>query len=120
MILNARDADPKAPFSVLAFKIMNDQHVGQLTFVRVYSGTLNQGTGVYNSTREKKERIGRLLRMHANKREDIDSISAGHIPAGGGVKNNRPGDTPCRPGQPVGPEARDFPTPGIARALQPQ
>jgi elongation factor G len=64
-----RDADPKAPFSALAFKIMNDQHVGQLTFVRVYSGTLNQGTGVYNSTREKKERIGRLLRMHANKRE---------------------------------------------------
>ncbi|HMG64923.1 MAG TPA: GTP-binding protein, partial [Streptosporangiaceae bacterium] len=88
-----RDADPKAPFSALAFKIMNDQHVGQLTFVRVYSGTLNQGTGVYNSTREKKERIGRLLRMHANKREEIDSISAGDIAAVVGLKDTRTGDT---------------------------
>ena len=72
-----RAADSKAPFSALAFKIMNDPFVGQLTFVRVYSGTLESGTGVYNSTRDKKERIGRLVRMHANKREEIESISAG-------------------------------------------
>src|SRR6266404_5032368 len=113
-----RDADPKAPFSALAFKIMNDQHVGQLTFVRVYSGTLNQGTGVYNSTREKKERIGRLLRMHANKREEIDSISAGDIAAVVGLKDTRTGDTLCDPNKPIVLEAMDFPTPVIAVAIE--
>ncbi len=99
---------------------MNDQHVGQLTFVRVYSGTLNQGTGVYNSTREKKERIGRLLRMHANKREDIDSVSAGDIAAVVGLKDTRTGDTLCDPGKPVVLEAMDFPTPVIAVAIEPK
>src|SRR5229473_5176921 len=115
-----RAADPKAPFSALAFKIMNDQHVGQLTFVRVYSGTLSAGTGVYNSTREKKERIGRLLRMHANKREDIESISAGDIAAVVGLKDTRTGDTLCDPAKPVVLEAMDFPTPVIAVAIEPK
>jgi elongation factor G len=115
-----RDADPKAPFSALAFKIMNDQHVGQLTFVRVYSGTLNQGTGVYNSTREKKERIGRLLRMHANKREEIDSISAGDIAAVVGLKDTRTGDTLCDSNKTIVLEAMDFPTPVIAVAIEPK
>ncbi len=115
-----RAADPKAPFSALAFKIMNDMHVGQLVFVRVYSGTLNSGTGVYNSTREKKERIGRLLRMHANKREDIESISAGDIAAVVGLKDTRTGDTLCDPNKPVVLESMDFPTPVIAVAIEPK
>ncbi len=116
----SRDADPKAAFSALAFKIMNDQHVGQLTFVRVYSGTLSAGTGVYNSTREKKERIGRLLRMHANKREEIESISAGDIAAVVGLKDTRTGDTLCDPNKPIVLEAMDFPTPVIAVAIEPK
>jgi len=115
-----READPKAPFSALAFKIMTDMHVGQLTFVRVYSGTLSAGTGVYNSTREKKERIGRLLRMHANKREDIESISAGDIAAVVGLKDTRTGDTLCDPNKPIVLEAMDFPTPVIAVAIEPK
>src|SRR4026208_1811516 len=115
-----READPKAPFSALAFKIMNDQHVGQLTFVRVYSGTLNAGTGVYNSTREKKERIGRLLRMHANKREEIESISAGDIVAVVGLKDTRTGDTLCDPNKSIVLDAMDFPTPVIAAAIEPK
>src|SRR5262249_62312750 len=94
-----REAEAKAPFSALAFKIMNDPFVGQLTFVRVYSGTLSSGTGVYNSTRAKKERIGRLVRMHANKREEIESISAGDIPAGGGPQDTPPGGPLCGPTQ---------------------
>ncbi len=115
-----RGADPTAPFSALAFKIMNDMHVGQLVFVRVYSGTLNSGTGVYNSTREKKERIGRLLRMHANKREEIESISAGDIAAVVGLKDTRTGDTLCDPSKPVVLESMDFPTPVIAVAIEPK
>ena len=115
-----REAEPKSPFSALAFKIMNDQHVGQLSFVRVYSGTLNAGTGVYNSTREKKERIGRLLRMHANKREEIESISAGDIAAVVGLKETRTGDTLCDPGKPIVLEAMDFPIPVIAVAIEPK
>jgi elongation factor G len=115
-----READPKAPFSALAFKIMNDMHVGQLVFVRVYSGTLSSGTGVYNSTRERKERIGRLLRMHANKREEIESISAGDIAAVVGLKDTRTGDTLCDPTKPVVLESMDFPTPVIAVAIEPK
>jgi len=116
----ARNADPKAPFSALAFKIMNDMHVGQLVFVRVYSGTLESGTGVYNSTRERKERIGRLLRMHANKREEIESISAGDIAAVVGLKDTRTGDTLCDPNKPIVLESMDFPTPVIAVAIEPK
>jgi elongation factor G len=115
-----RSADPKVSFSALAFKIMNDMHVGQLVFVRVYSGTLESGTGVYNSTREKKERIGRLLRMHANKREEIESISAGDIAAVVGLKDTRTGDTLCDPNKPVVLESMDFPTPVIAVAIEPK
>ena len=99
---------------------MNDPFVGQLVFVRVYSGTLNQGSGVYNSTREKKERVGRLVRMHANKREDIESISAGDIAAVVGLKDTRTGDTLCDPSKPIVLESMDFPTPVIAVAIEPK
>jgi len=115
-----REPDAKAPFSALAFKIMNDPFVGQLTFVRVYSGTLNSGTGVYNSTRDKKERIGRLVRMHANKREEIESISAGDIAAVVGLKDTRTGDTLCDPNKPIVLESMDFPAPVIAVAIEPK
>ena len=115
-----REPEAKAPFSALAFKIMNDPFVGQLTFVRVYSGTLNSGTGVYNSTRDKKERIGRLVRMHANKREEIESISAGDIAAVVGLKDTRTGDTLCDPNKPIVLESMDFPAPVIAVAIEPR
>jgi elongation factor G len=115
-----RVPDPKAPFSALAFKIMNDKFVGQLVFVRVYSGTLNAGSGVYNSTRDRKERVGRLVRMHANDREDIESVSAGDIAAVVGLKDTRTGDTLCDPTKPIVLESMDFPTPVIAVAIEPK
>jgi elongation factor G len=117
---DTREADPKGPFSALAFKIMNDPYIGQLVYVRVYSGTLTSGMGVYNSTREKKERIGRLVRMHANKREEIESISAGDIAAVVGLKDTRTGDTLCDPARPIVLESMDFPTPVIAVAIEPR
>jgi elongation factor G len=115
-----RAVDGTAPFSALAFKIMNDPFVGQLTFVRVYSGTLQSGTGVYNSTRDKKERIGRLVRMHANKREEIESVSAGDIAAVPGLKDTRTGDTLCDPNKLIVLESMDFPAPVIAVAIEPK
>ncbi len=115
-----RAPDSKAPFSALAFKIMNDPFVGQSTFVRVYSGTLESGTGVYNSTRDKKERIGRLVRMHANDREAIESVSAGDIAAVLGLKDTRTGDTLCDPNKPIVLESMDFPAPVIAVAIEPK
>ncbi len=117
---DTREPDPKAPFSALAFKIMNDAFIGQLVFVRVYSGTLASGSGVYNSTREKKERVGRLVRMHANKREEIESVSAGDIAAVVGLKDTRTGDTLCDPAKPIVLESMDFPTPVIAVAIEPK
>jgi elongation factor G len=92
-----RKASDDEPFAALAFKIMNDQHVGQLVFLRVYSGTLEAGSGVYNSTKDKKERVGRLLRMHANKKEEVEAIAAGDIAAAIGLKLTTTGDTLCDP-----------------------
>jgi elongation factor G len=115
-----RDASDQAPFSALAFKIMNDPYVGQLVFTRVYSGKLTSGSGVYNSTRDRKERIGRLLRMHANKREEIAEIAAGDIAGVVGLKDTRTGDTLCDPRQPIVLESMDFPEPVIAVAIEPK
>jgi len=109
-----------APFAALAFKIMNDQHVGQLVFLRVYSGTLEAGSGVYNSTRDKKERIGRLLRMHANKKEEIEDVAAGDIAAAIGLKLTTTGDTLCDPDRPIVLESMTFPEPVIAVAIEPK
>jgi elongation factor G len=99
---------------------MNDQHVGQLVFLRVYSGTLKSGSGVYNSTKDKKERVGRLLRMHANKREEIEEIQAGDIAAAIGLKSTITGDTLCDPDHPIVLESMTFPEPVIAVAIEPK
>src|ERR671937_1400367 len=115
-----RKAADDAPFSALAFKIMNDQHVGQLVFLRVYSGTLKSSTGVYNSTQDKKERVGRLLRMHANKKEEVPAIAAGDIAAAIGLKLTTTGDTLCDPDKPVVLESMTFPEPVIAVAIEPK
>jgi elongation factor G len=115
-----RQASDHAPFSALAFKIMNDQHVGQLVFLRVYSGTLNASTGVYNSTKDKKERVGRLLRMHANKREEVQAIAAGDIAAAIGLKYTTTGDTLCDSDRPIVLESMTFPEPVIAVAIEPK
>jgi elongation factor G len=108
------------PFTALAFKLMNDPFVGQLTFLRVYSGTLATGSHVYNSTQQKKERVGRLLRMHANKREEIESVGAGDIAAVVGLKFARTGDTLCDANRPIVLEAMDFPEPVISVAIEPK
>jgi elongation factor G len=115
-----RPAADDAPFAALAFKIMNDQHVGQLVFLRVYSGTLEAGSGVYNSTKGKKERVGRLLRMHANKKEEVEAVAAGDIAAAIGLKLTTTGDTLCEPSQPVVLESMTFPDPVIAVAIEPK
>jgi elongation factor G len=115
-----RKASDDEPFAALAFKIANDQHVGQLVFLRVYSGTLKAGSAVYNSTKDKKERVGRLLRMHANKREEIDEIQAGDIAAAIGLKATITGDTLCDTDHPVVLESMTFPEPVIAVAIEPK
>ncbi len=115
-----RAADDKAPFSALAFKIMTDPFVGQLTFIRVYSGHLKTGDSVYNSGRQRTERIGRLLKMHANKREEISEIYAGDICACVGMKNVTTGDTICDEKHPVVLESIEFPAPVIAVAVEPK
>ncbi len=115
-----RPAADTEPFTALAFKLMNDPFVGQLTFLRVYSGTLATGSHVYNSTQQKKERVGRLLRMHANKREEIESVGAGDIAAVVGLKFARTGDTLCDANRPIVLEAMDFPEPVISVAIEPK
>ena len=115
-----RPADPKAPFSGLVFKIMADKHIGQLSFVRIYSGTLKSGSYTLNSTRGSRERVGRIMRMHANKREDIEAASAGEIVAVAGLKQVTTGDTICEESRPVVLEALEFPAPVIAQAIEPK
>jgi elongation factor G len=115
-----RMASDEEPFAALAFKIMTDPFVGQLCFFRVYSGILNSGSYVYNSTKEKKERIGRLLKMHANKREEIKEVYAGDIAAAVGLKYTTTGDTLCPEDSPVILESIEFPEPVIAIAIEPK
>ena len=115
-----RKADDDAPFAALAFKIINDPFVGQLTFMRVYSGQLNSGTCVLNSTKDKRERIGRLLLMHANKREEIKEIQAGNICAAVGLKTAHTGDTLCDEKHPIVLERMEFPEPVISVAIEPK
>ncbi|MGY0234793.1 elongation factor G [Longispora urticae] len=115
-----RHPDPKEPFSGLAFKIQTDKHLGKLTYVRVYSGTLESGTQVSNSTKERKERIGKIYQMHANKREERSSASAGDIIAVQGLKQTTTGDTLCDPANPVILESMTFPAPVISVAIEPK
>lgn len=115
-----RRASDDEPFTALAFKIMTDPFVGQLTFVRVYSGVLSAGSYVYNSTKGIKERIGRLLKMHANKREEIKEVRAGDIAAVVGLKNTLTGDTLCDENNPIILESIQFPEPVIAVAIEPK
>ncbi|MED5167396.1 MAG: elongation factor G [Actinomycetota bacterium] len=115
-----RDADDSAPFAALAFKIMTDPHVGKLTYFRAYSGTLEKGSAVMNSRTENKERIGRILEMHANDREDRDDVRTGDIVAGIGLKNTRTGDTLCAPDHPIVLEQLEFPLPVIHVAVEPR
>jgi elongation factor G len=118
--LTERPARDDAPFSALAFKIMTDPFVGQLTFIRVYSGVMTSGMAVYNATKQKTERIGRLLKMHANKREEIKEVYAGDIAAAVGLKSVSTGDTVCDEKKPVILEAMDFPEPVISLAIEPK
>ncbi len=115
-----RPADPKAPFAALAFKVMTDPYVGKLTYFRVYSGSLNSGSYVLNSTKGNKERIGRLLQMHANHREDVEVATAGDIVAAVGLKNTTTGDTLCAEDSPVLLESMVFPDPVIDIAIEPK
>jgi elongation factor G len=115
-----RPAADDAPFSGLAFKIMTDPFVGQLTFIRVYSGFMASGMPVYNATKQKTERIGRLLKMHANKREEVKEVYAGDIAAAVGLKSVSTGDTICDEKKPVILEAMDFPEPVISLAIEPK
>ncbi len=115
-----REVSDSAPFSALAFKIMSDPFVGKLTYIRVYSGTLEKGSTILNSTKDKRERIGRILQMHANHREDRDGIVAGDIVAVVGLKNTTTGDTLCDADAPVVLESLEFPEPVIHVAVEPK
>ncbi len=115
-----RRPDPTQPFSAIAFKIATDPYVGKLTFFRVYSGTLKKGSQVYNATTERKERMGRLLFMHANHREDVEHVEAGDIAAAVGLKQVKTGDTLSDPDRPVILEKMDFPDPVIRIAIEPK
>jgi len=109
-----------SPLSAIAFKIMSDPYVGQLTFLRIYSGRLNSGSSIYNSSKRRRERIGRLLKMHANKREEIKSASSGEIVAAVGLKGTTTGDTLCAENHPLILESMDFPDPVISMAIEPR
>ena len=113
-------ADPDEPFSAIAFKIATDPYVGKLTFFRVYSGVLKKGTQIYNARSDRKERIGRLLFMHANSREDVDEVKAGDIGAAVGLKDIKTGDTLCSVAKPVVLEQMEFPKPVIQIAIEPK
>jgi len=115
-----RRADDSDPFSALAFKVMTDPFVGQLTFIRVYSGVLQASSSVYNSTKDIKERVGRLLRMHSNKREEIKEVSAGDIAAVVGLRNTLTGDTLCDEKNPVVLLSMEFPEPVMSVAIEPK
>ena len=115
-----REVDDAAPFSALVFKIVSDPFVGRLSYMRVYSGTLSKGSAIENSTKGKSERVGRLLRMHANHREDIDEIRAGDICAAVGLRNTFTGDTQCDAQNPIILEAITFPQPVISIAIEPR
>ncbi|WP_457567759.1 elongation factor G [Desulfurobacterium sp.] len=115
-----RHASYEEPFSALAFKILTDPYVGQLTFIRVYSGLMESGSYVYNATRGKKERLARILRMHANKREEIPVLGAGDIAAAVGLRETFTGDTLCDPDHPIILEAMEFPEPVISVAVEPK
>src|ERR671928_433425 len=115
-----RHADEDEPFSALAFKIQTDQHLGKLTYVRVYSGRLSSGSPVLNSTKDRKERIGKIYQMHANKREERQGVGAGQIVAVVGLKQTTTGDTLCDPQNPVILESMTFPAPVISVAIEPK
>tara|TARA_R110002110_G_scaffold2852_2_gene14367 strand:+ start:10358 stop:12415 length:2058 start_codon:yes stop_codon:yes gene_type:complete len=115
-----RQADDNEPFAALAFKIATDPFVGTLTFFRVYSGKLESGTGVYNSVKQKKERIGRMVQMHANSREEIKEVLAGDIAAAVGLKDTTTGDTLCDADKPIVLERMEFPEPVISVAVEPK
>src|SRR5271169_6846956 len=115
-----RKASDDEPFAALAFKIMTDPYVGQLTFIRVYSGVLNSGDTVYNSVRNRKERIGRLLQMHANQRDDIKEVCAGDIAAAVGLREASTGETLCDPNKIIMLERMVFPEPVISQAVEPK
>jgi elongation factor G len=115
-----REATDAAPFSALVFKIMADPFVGQLAYFRVYSGALESGSYIFNSTRGTKERVGRLLRMHANKREEIKRVAAGDIAAAVGLRNAKTGDTLCLETKPIVLEAMEFPEPVVSVAIEPK
>jgi elongation factor G len=115
-----RQPDDDEPFSAIAFKIMSDPFVGKLTYFRVYSGTLKAGSYVYNSSKDRKERVGRILQMHANHREDITQVFAGDIAAAVGLKGTTTGDTLCDDGSPIVLESIEFPEPVIFVAIEPK
>jgi elongation factor G len=118
--IETRPPDAKAPFSGLVFKLMADKHLGQLAFVRIYSGTVNSGSYVTNTIKDSKERVGRLMLMHANKREDVETASAGEIVAIGGMKNTTTGDTVADELKPIILESMDFPEPVVRVAVEPK
>ena len=119
-LVEVRPPDAGAPFSGLVFKIMADKHLGQLSFVRIYSGSIKAGSYAYNPVKETRERVGRLMRMHANKREDIEDASAGEIIAIGGMKQVTTGDTVCDENKPIILERMEFPAPVIRVAVEPK